>query len=320
MKKSLLGLAGGMVALALASCAYDPYYNPSYASSSSVGYSTGYGYGGSSFSTSVFVGTGDSRWGYDPDCHSYYDYQRRCYYDPYLNGYYPVGHRPVVVYGAPHPHGWRPGRSYISPPRHVTNITISNYRDRESSYRRSNYSWARQVQQRPSNYSRPPEPRQSASTFGGQGSYERPSSQGYRPSGNSYSPRESQNRYNRTQSTQPTWGNPSPREKQSRPSRYNQQLVTQSAPQPSQETSAPPAQQQATSFGSYRQQAPTAPAQRTSPFGRNRQESQPAADRPASPSFGGRQQAQPQPSNGSPQAPQRRERGGRGKKDEPEAL
>ena len=301
MKKSLLGLAGAMVALAFASCAYDPYYNPYSASSYSVGY--GEGYGGSSFSTSVFVSTGNPRWGYDPGCHSYYDYQRRCYYDPYLNGYYPVGYRPVVVYGAPHPYGWSPGRSYISPPSRVTNITISNYRDRESSYRRSNYSWARQVQQRPSHYGRSPEPRQSASTFGGQGSYQRPSSQSYRPSGNSYRPRESQNRYNRTQSTQPTWGNPSPRETQSRPSRYNQQLVTQSAPQPSQEA-----------------QAPTAPAPRTSPFGRNRQESQPAADRPASPSFGGRQQAQPQPSNGSPQAPQRRERGGRGKKDEPEAL
>lgn len=319
MKKYLLGIAGAMVALAFASCAYDPYYNPSYASSYSVGYGEGYGYGGSSFSTSVFVGTGDSRWGYDPDCHSYYDYQRRCYYDPYLNGYYPVGYRPVVVYGAPHPCGWSPGRSYISPPSRVTNITISNYRDRESSYRRSNYSWARQVQQRPSNYGRPPEPRQSASTFGGQGSYQRPSSQSYRPSGNSYSPRESQNRYTRTQATQPTWGNPSPRENHSRPSRYNQQPVMQSAPQPSQEAQAPPAQQ-ATSSGSYRQQAPTAPAPRTSPFGRNRQESQPTADRPAAPSFGGRQQAQPQPSNGSPQAPQRRERGGRGKKDEPEAL
>ena len=50
----------------------------------------------SSFNTSVFVGTGNPRWGYDPYCYSYYDYTPPRYYDPYLNGYYPVGYRPPV--------------------------------------------------------------------------------------------------------------------------------------------------------------------------------------------------------------------------------
>jgi hypothetical protein len=153
VKKVLFYLPGILAALALSSCAYTPYdsyYEPSY----SVGYGEGYGYGGRSFSTSLFISTGDSRWGYDPGCHSYYDYHRRSYYDPYLHGYYPVGYRPVFVYGAPHPYGWSPGRNTIRPPSRVTNITISNYRDRKSSYRSSNYSWSRQVEQRSNTYDR----------------------------------------------------------------------------------------------------------------------------------------------------------------------
>lgn len=147
MKKNLRLLMGGFVAiaaLALASCAYDPYYGGS-ASYSSYGY--GHGYGGSSFSTTTFVSTGDPRWGYDPYCRSYYDYNRRAYYDPYLYGYYPVGYRPPVIIGAPHPHGWRQGSRYCPPPRRVTNVTLVNYRNRESAYRNSNHSWARQVRQ-----------------------------------------------------------------------------------------------------------------------------------------------------------------------------
>lgn len=156
MKKNFLPLVGTVVALMSASCAYDPYYSPTSVSGSySTGYGQGYGYGGSSFSTSVFVGTGNSRWGYDPYCYSYYDYTRRAYYDPYLNGYYPIGYRPPVVYGVPHPHGWRPGRSYCPPPSRVSSVTISNYRDRESSYRRSNYGWANQVRQQSVSTQRP---------------------------------------------------------------------------------------------------------------------------------------------------------------------
>lgn len=142
MKKNLrlwattaLALVG---AVALNSCAYDPNYT-SVGSSFTSGYGDGYGYGGRTFSTSVFVGTGDPRWGYDPYCHSYYDYRRRAYYDPYLNGYYPVGYRPRAIYGVAHPHGWHPGRGYLRPPSRVKNVTIRNYHNRESAYRNSGY-------------------------------------------------------------------------------------------------------------------------------------------------------------------------------------
>jgi hypothetical protein len=148
MKRNLRLLTGMAVAatlLALSSCAYDPYYSSSATYSS--GYGHGYGYGGNSFSTSLLISTGDSRWGYDPYSYSYYDYRRRAYYDPYLYGYYPVGYRPPIVYGVPHPYGWRPGSGYIRPPSRITNVTVVNYRDRESAYRRTNYGWARQVRQ-----------------------------------------------------------------------------------------------------------------------------------------------------------------------------
>ena len=154
MKKILLQLsaaAGIAATLFLGSCAYDPYYS-SISGSYSSGYGYGYGYGGSGFSTSVFVSTGDPRWGYDPYTYCYYDYTSRRYYDPYLYGYYPIGYRPPVLVGVPHPHGWRPGRSYCPPPRSVRNVTIVNYRDRESAYRKSNHNWARSV--RMQDYSR----------------------------------------------------------------------------------------------------------------------------------------------------------------------
>ncbi len=141
-----VGLVG---AVAFSSCAYDPYYT-SVGGSYSTGYGDGYGYGGSSFNTSVFVGTGNPRWGYDPYSYSYYDYNRRAYYDPYLNGYYPVGYRPRAVYGVSHPHGWRPGSGYCRPPSRVSNVTIQNYRNRESVYRSSGYiSSGRSYGQRP---------------------------------------------------------------------------------------------------------------------------------------------------------------------------
>lgn len=156
VKKLLLKTAGAALALISASCAYDPYYAPNSVSGSySTGYGPGYGFGGSSFSTSVFVGTGNSRWGYDPYCRSYYDYGRRSYYDPYLNGYYPIGYRPPVVFGVPHPHGWSAGSGYCPPPSRVTSVTIRNYSDRESAYRRSNYGWANQVRQQTITSGRP---------------------------------------------------------------------------------------------------------------------------------------------------------------------
>ncbi len=144
----MVAAAGAVIAFGFSSCAYDPYYS-SVGGSYSSGYGDGYGYGGSNFSTSLFISTGDPRWGYDPYCRSYYDYRSRRYYDPYLYGYYPVGYRPVVVVGAPHPHGWRPGRRYCPPPKKVRNVTVVKYRDRESAYRNSKYSWAKQVRAKP---------------------------------------------------------------------------------------------------------------------------------------------------------------------------
>lgn len=187
MKKNLrqlwLASAGAVFALAISSCAYDPYYSStsvggSY-SSGYGGYGDGYGYGGSSFTTSIFVSTGDPRWGYDPYCHSYYDYNRRCYYDPYLNGYYPIGYRPAILVGVPHPYGWRSG--YCPPPRNYRNVNISHYRERENNYRKSNYGWAKQVHQQPN---RPSGNRPSGNH--GPGGSNRPSQgNGYRPENHS---------------------------------------------------------------------------------------------------------------------------------------
>ncbi len=142
------GLVAGIAALAFSSCAYDPYYSggSSYASGS---YGSGYGYGNSGFSTSFFVSTGNPRWGYDPYAGAYYDYTRRCYYDPYLSGYYPVGYRPRYVYGSPHPHGWRSGRSYIAPPSRIRSYNLTNYRDRTSRYQNLGRDWSRNVRQAP---------------------------------------------------------------------------------------------------------------------------------------------------------------------------
>lgn len=157
MKKhrlALIGLFAGLSAFAVTSCAYDPYYS---ATSYSGGYGNGYGYGGSNFSTSFFVSTGNPRWAYDPYAGCYYDYTRRSYYDPYLYGYYPVGYRPRYVVGAPHPHGWSHGGSYCPPPSRIRNHTIDHYGNRAQSYRSLGRDWSRNVtisspadQQRPS--------------------------------------------------------------------------------------------------------------------------------------------------------------------------
>jgi hypothetical protein len=206
MKKNLRNLAlaavGAAVALGFTSCAYDPYYSsPAVGVSYSSGYGNGYGYGGSGFNTSVFIGTGDPGWGYDPYCYSYYDYRSRRYYDPYSYGYYPVGYRPPVVYGVPHPYGWRPGSGYIRPPVRVTNVTLSNYQDREYRYRNSSYGWAKQVKQQPVTRSRQQDDRRGQSVNGKRTSQ----SSNYRSgtdarSSGSYS-RESQTRYQGGQST-----------------------------------------------------------------------------------------------------------------------
>lgn len=183
MKKNLRFLAGAaagwFAAVGFSSCAYDPYYT-----STSVGgsYSSGFngGYGGGS-STSVFVATGDPRWGYDPGCYSYYDYSSRRYYDPYLHGYYPIGYRPPFVYGVAHPYGWRPGGGYCRPPSRVSNQTIVNYRNREDSYRTYGYSRGGQARQQSNNSGRIYDQR-SASRGNSSESYQNRSSSGYRSS------------------------------------------------------------------------------------------------------------------------------------------
>jgi hypothetical protein len=142
-RRVLWGMLAGVAALAVSSCAYDPYYEGSSYSTASYGY--GHGYGGSGFSTSVFISTGDPRWGYDPYAGAYFDYTRRAYYDPYLYGYYPIGYRPRYVYGAPHPHGWRQGRAYIAPPSRIHTTTLSNYHHREHRYRDLGHDWSRNV-------------------------------------------------------------------------------------------------------------------------------------------------------------------------------
>lgn len=142
-KRGLLaGLVAGVAVFAASSCAYDPYYS---GASYSGSYGQGYGYGSSGFSTSVFVSTGNPRWGYDPYAGCYYDYTRRSYYDPHLYGYYPVGYRPRYVYGAPHPGGWTRGRSYCPPPSRIHNHTLNNYDHRAESYRSLGRDWSRNV-------------------------------------------------------------------------------------------------------------------------------------------------------------------------------
>jgi hypothetical protein len=227
MKKTLRNLAGAtvgaVVALGFTSCAYDPYYaSPAVGASYSTGYGPGYGYGGSGFSTSVFIGTGDPSWGYDPTCYSYYDYRSRRYYDPYSYGYYPVGYRPPVVYGVPHPYGWHPGGGYIRPPVRVTNVTLRNYQDREYRYRNSSYGWAKQVKQQPAGSGRQQDYRQGQSANGKTTSSQSPYSRSgtdSRSSG-SYS-RESQTRYQGGQSTRESSRSDPRKQGNGLPSRYN---------------------------------------------------------------------------------------------------
>lgn len=148
MTNKILTLAGAAaITLGLGACAYDPYYSGNTRSAVSVSYGYGHGYGGSSFSTSFFWSTGDPRWGYDPYVRAYYDFNRRAYYDPYLYGYYPVGYRPPILVGVPHPSGYRQG--WCPPPRRVTNVTVTNYRNRQSAYRSTDHRWAQNVRYDP---------------------------------------------------------------------------------------------------------------------------------------------------------------------------
>ena len=142
----LTGVVAGISALAVSSCAYDPYYSGGSSYSSGGGsYGNGYGYGNSSFTTSYFVSTGNPQWGYDPYAGAYYDYGRHCYYDPYLNGYYPTGYRPRYVSGSPHPHGWSRGGSHIAPPSQIRSYNLTNYENRGERYRSLGRDWSSDV-------------------------------------------------------------------------------------------------------------------------------------------------------------------------------
>ena len=252
MKKNLRYLAvaavGAVVAFGFSSCAYDPYYSSVGGSYSSGGYGDGYGYGGSSFSTSIFVGTGDPRWGYDPYCYSYYDYRTRRYYDPYLNGYYPIGYRPPVVYGVPHPHGWRPGRGYIRPPGRIYGGTVANYRNRESAYRNTNYGWARQVRQGPVGAGRVQGQRPAQSSYQRNNPPDSRPNTGSRPASNT---RQGQTRTQSGQAVRES-SRPDARQQSGRvPSRYNSPVASpqqqarqgQRAAQPNRQQSRQNAQQ-----------------------------------------------------------------------------
>jgi hypothetical protein len=324
MKTNLRRLAGAavgaVVALGFTSCAYDPYYSAtSVGGSYSSGYGQGYGYGGSSFSTSVFVGTGDPHWGYDPTCYSYYDYRRRAYYDPYLYGYYPVGYRPPVVYGVPHPYGWRPGSGYCRPPSRVSNVTVVNYRNRESAYRGSNYQWARQVRQQPA-YSGSYQQQRPA-----QGGYDRQdyntrSSGGTRPYGTSYdrsresghqnyqAPRSSTQPHTRQEGSArlPSGYNtpvnkiqPAPRQESRRAPQYNNNPRSQTEPaaqrevrplaQPDEQRSSPGSSRSFSRGGNSEQAQPAAPPsnQRESrSFLRGNRQAKPEATEQATPAPG----------------------------------
>ncbi len=218
---------GAAVALALGSCTYDPnsYYSAagSYSSGGNTGYGSGYGYGNNGFSTSLFVSTGNARWGYDPYCSSYYDYTRRCYYDPYLYGYYPVGYRPPVIVGVPHPRGYN--RSYCPPPQRVTNVTLVNYSNRERAYRDSSYSWAPQARQQPL-----PSPRNHSM---GRSQYQQP------PPGNyggrsQYQPAPSGNFGDRSQYQQPV-----PSQRNTSPGFWNSRSTNQPSYRPQPQPSSP---------------------------------------------------------------------------------
>ena len=141
LRSSILLAIAASVGAFLCSCTYEPYgYGPTTSVGSSVRYSSN-----GHVSSSVFIRTSSSRWGYDPHCRSYYDYTRQCYYDPWLRGYYPRGYRPPVIVGIPHPHGWRSGQRTCPPPVHVRSHTIRDHHRRYDHYRRLNHSWCRDL-------------------------------------------------------------------------------------------------------------------------------------------------------------------------------
>lgn len=145
----LRGAAAAAATILVTSCYYDPAY---YAGGGGggggyYGDGGGGGYGSASIGT-TFVYTSSDRWLYDPDVYCYYDRHSRRYYDPYLNGYYPVGYCPRPIYGASHPHGWRPGHNHLAPPSGFRDRILPNYQNRVNQLKQANYAWASKVRER----------------------------------------------------------------------------------------------------------------------------------------------------------------------------
>ncbi len=136
----LRAAAAAFATLIATSCYYDPYSNGG-------GAYGGGSYGGGGLNT-TFIYTGGDRWLYDPALFCYYDRHRGRYYDPYLYGYYPVGYCPRPIYGAYHPHGWRPGNNYCPPPSGFRDRVLPNYQNRVDQLKASNYAWAEKVRER----------------------------------------------------------------------------------------------------------------------------------------------------------------------------
>lgn len=131
----LRGTAAAAFVALTASCYYSPYDTVGY--SSSVGFATG---------GTTFIHTSSNRWLYDPTVRCYFDNHRRCFYDPWIGGYYPVGYCPPPIRHVPHPYGWS-GRGYCPPPTRIHNRCIDGYHDRVGLLRSRNLAWAASAQE-----------------------------------------------------------------------------------------------------------------------------------------------------------------------------
>jgi hypothetical protein len=154
-KSLLLALAACVGVALISSCTYDPYAYSGYGSGTatySVSYGSDHGYGYDPYDVAVpaaigltLIATSSPYWGYDPYRYAYYDYRQQCYYDPWLDSYYPHGYRPRPVYGVPHPYGWRPGHGVCPYPRHPYRRWVNNHYDRLQGLKASHYAWAQKV-------------------------------------------------------------------------------------------------------------------------------------------------------------------------------
>ena len=131
----LRGTAAAAFVALTASCYYSPYDTVGY--STSVGFATG---------GTTFIHTSSNRWLYDPTIRCYFDNHRRCFYDPWIGGYYPVGYCPPPIRHVPHPYGWS-GRGYCPPPTRIYDRRIHGYHDRIGLLRSRDLAWAARAQE-----------------------------------------------------------------------------------------------------------------------------------------------------------------------------